>query len=387
MFRLTVGNNSLILNRGFLSRIRFQSSKVDFTKIEDPKLRQIIESSSFGNQKDIKNPSKPLETSEKSTPKESKPVNNVKTSDLKALSEKLSNQMKQSVDKLPSQKEELRNKMSKRFDLYMESLQHNVFKATRLLNDVTGYSSIEQLRNTIETLEKDLKEAKNHVKQAKDEYTSAIQERSYLQKEVNELLTRKHNWTPEDLERFTELYRNDHVNEKNESSAQDKLETAEQLADSIQQKLTQLILSRYHEEQIWSDKIRRASTWGTWGLMGFNVVLFAAAAFIVEPWKRKRMVEAFDDKVRSAILQLSDEQGGKFDSLMAQNRQSDPTTQTQKIGFKWDNFKRSLLSNYETLISPNVTTLEFSKMDFGILVSCISIISCTLASLLTIYLH
>ena len=42
----------------------------------------------------------------------------------------------------------------------------------------------------------------------------------HIHKEVNELLTRKHNWSLNDLERFTELYRNDHENEIHEQEAE-----------------------------------------------------------------------------------------------------------------------------------------------------------------------
>lgn len=76
---------------------------------------------------------------------------------------------------------------------------------------------------------------------------------------------------------------------------------AERVADEVQTKLSRSILSRYHEEQIWSDKIRRASTWVTWGLMGFNVLLFVVVQLWLEPWKRRRLVGGFEEKVREVI--------------------------------------------------------------------------------------
>jgi sensitive to high expression protein 9 len=65
--------------------------------------------------------------------------------------------------------------------------------------------------------------------------------------------------------------------------------------------LNKSILSRYHEEQVWSDKIRRMSTWGTWGLMGMNVLLFLIFQIAVEPWRRRRLVKGFEDKVVEAL--------------------------------------------------------------------------------------
>ena len=118
---------------------------------------------------------------------------------------------------------------------------------------------------------------------------------------MNELLQRKHAWTPNDLERFTELYRSDHANEQSETAAQETLLTTERRAEEAAAKLSASILARYHEEQIWSDKIRRMSTWGTWGLMGVNVLLFLVFQIGVEPWRRKRLVKGFEEKVMEAL--------------------------------------------------------------------------------------
>lgn len=75
----------------------------------------------------------------------------------------------------------------------------------------------------------------------------------------------------------------------------------ERHAESTAANLSASILARYHEEQIWSDKIRRMSTWGTWGLMGVNVLLFLVFQIGVEPWRRKRLVKGFEDKVMEAL--------------------------------------------------------------------------------------
>lgn len=121
------------------------------------------------------------------------------------------------------------------------------------------------------------------------------------QREVNELLQRKHAWSSTDLERFTLLYRNDHTNEVAETETAHALSASEREAEEAAAKLSKSILSRYHEEQVWSDKIRRMSTWGTWGLMGVNVLLFLVFQILVEPWRRKRLVKGFEDKVVEAL--------------------------------------------------------------------------------------
>ncbi|KAL4865478.1 sensitive to high expression protein 9-like protein, mitochondrial [Aspergillus spectabilis] len=202
---------------------------------------------------------------------------------------------------LPSYLENRRSQLSKQFTTMMDNLQSNVFVAGQRLNDLTGYSSIEALKRSIQEQEERLRNARLQVRAAKDAYAAAINRRSTSQREVNELLQRKHAWSPADLERFTHLYRNDHANEVAENETQEALSAAERDSEEAAAQLTKNILSRYHEEQVWSDKIRRMSTWGTWGLMGVNVLLFLIFQIAVEPWRRKRLVKGFEEKVLEAI--------------------------------------------------------------------------------------
>ncbi|KAH0541306.1 hypothetical protein FGG08_004230 [Glutinoglossum americanum] len=202
---------------------------------------------------------------------------------------------------LPSQKEDRRSQISKRFSRIMDNLQSNIFLAGQRLNDLTGYSGIEALKRDITEQEIFVRSSRHAVRKAKDDYSSAISQRSASQREVNELLQRKHAWSAADLERFTSLYRSDHANEQSETAAQNALIEAERVADEAAARLGKSILARYHEEQIWSDKIRRMSTWGTWGLMGVNVLLFLVFQIGVEPWRRKRLVKGFEEKVKEAL--------------------------------------------------------------------------------------
>lgn len=183
----------------------------------------------------------------------------------------------------------------------MDSVQTSLFTLPQQLNHLTGYTGIESLKTSIAAQEAQLETTRSILAAARTAYSSAIKQRSASQREVNELLQRKHIWSPADLERFTELYRSDHANELHESQAHEALTRAEKEAEEAGVKLSECILKRYHEEQIWSDKIRRMSTWGTWGLMGVNVLLFLVFQIGVEPWRRKRLVKGFEEKVQQAL--------------------------------------------------------------------------------------
>lgn len=63
------------------------------------------------------------------------------------------------------------------------------------------------------------------------------------------------------------------------------------------------ILARYHEEQVWSDKIRSASTYGSLAALGLNMVIFILAIVIVEPLKRRRLAQTFEKKIEEMSLE------------------------------------------------------------------------------------
>lgn len=130
-----------------------------------------------------------------------------------------------------------------------------------------------------------------------------MQIRATSQRDLTDLLQRKSTWSTEDVSRFTSLVHQDHLNTLAESSSK----TASQAADDALERefgaLTQIILERYHEEQVWSDKIRSASTYGSMVVLGVNVFVFLAAIVIVEPWKRKKLAETLGRRVEALAVE------------------------------------------------------------------------------------
>ena len=204
-------------------------------------------------------------------------------------------------EELPSASEHKRSQVSKKLAHVMDNLQSHLFVASQHINDLTGYSAIDGLKRDIITQETRLAAAQEEVRTSRLRYKQLVADRAASQREVTTLLARKDTWTPVDLERFTSLYRSDHTNEQAVQNAAQHLADVERNAEQAASKLNASILARYHEEQIWSDKIRRMSTWGTWGLMGVNVLLFLVFQFGFEPWRRERLTRGFEDKVRKAL--------------------------------------------------------------------------------------
>jgi sensitive to high expression protein 9, mitochondrial len=209
-----------------------------------------------------------------------------------------------SPHELPSTTDDRRSRLSKRFTTVMDNLQSSVLSAFQTLNSITGYTGIEEIKHKNTTLERSLSEAKSSVRAARALYKTTNSKRSATQREVTALLARKDGWSPADLERFTELYRADHTLEGEVASASEQLTEAEAEEQKLSAELNAGILKRYHEEQIWSDRIRQASTWGTWGLMGVNVLLFLVLQFVAEPWKRKRLVKGVVEEERGVLEEV-----------------------------------------------------------------------------------
>lgn len=241
----------------------------------------------------------------------------------------------------------------------LDTLQANLFTASRHLNELTGYNTIEALKQRIATLELRSTEAQTAMRNARTAYTTATNLRATTQREVTTLLARKDSWTAGDLERFTALYRADHGNEQNVQNAAREVETQERQGEALQNALGKAILERYHEEQVWSDKIRRMSTWGTWGLMGVNVLLVLVVQFGFEPWRRARLVRGFEDKVREALLlrdstlEISEKQHEQAELAAI----SDKTTDEAPIT---DDFHVTMQPD-EALVRTETTTLERYK--------------------------
>ena len=148
-------------------------------------------------------------------------------------------------------------------------------------------------------------------------YEEAVQKRSDSQREVNSLLERKSTWRDTDVSRFTVLVRQDHALEQEESRAKAAVGQTEDEVEREFSALMRTILARYHEEQIWSDKIRSVSTYGQLAVLAVNVIVFVLAIMLVEPWKRRRLTQAFERKVQEMEMTNLDAMNQGMDALQS----------------------------------------------------------------------
>lgn len=121
------------------------------------------------------------------------------------------------------------------------------------------------------------------------------------------------------MARFTDIVRQDHSHEQEEGRAKAAVDETESAVEREFTQLLKSILARYHEEQVWSDKIRSMSTYGSLAALGLNLLVFILAILVVEPWKRRRLAQTFEAKIEELSVENAtkleeslNEIGGKF---------------------------------------------------------------------------
>lgn len=203
---------------------------------------------------------------------------------------------------LPSHTAQQRWDYSKKMAKLMDDLLARASVASQHINAYTGtdFSGIEALRKEILDQEQKVRQFRTEVDLSKASHHDAHAKQTSAQREIVGLLERKSSWSPADLDRYMSLVRSEHLNERDVQIAKDNLATAERKLEDARSLMERLERKQYHEEQIWSDTIRRNSTWVTFGLMGVNILLLLTQIAIFEPSRRRKIVRdvkaALDEK-------------------------------------------------------------------------------------------
>ena len=185
----------------------------------------------------------------------------------------------------------------------------------------TDYSGIETLRKEINDQEQKVRVWHKTIETSRSTHHEAHAQQASAQKEIVSLLERKSSWSPTDLERYMSLVRSEHTMEQDVVTAKENLRAAERDLESARSLLERLERKQYHEEQIWSDTIRRNSTWVTFVLMGVNIFLLLAQIAIFEPYRRRKIVKEVNMALNEkAVAATSMEVERQIDQVMQPER-------------------------------------------------------------------
>ncbi|PWN23830.1 hypothetical protein BCV69DRAFT_296142 [Microstroma glucosiphilum] len=164
-------------------------------------------------------------------------------------------------------------------------------------NIYSGYDQIESAKKRVIDSEQRLEALRTAQNEAKSRYVQAVTRRSTSQKTINDLLSRKASWSDEDLIKYTSLLRAEHGEAREEEVAREEFDAAEREVGKAWDEVVKRTLERYHDEQIWSDRVRNVSSYTQLAVVGLNVFIFALAILLVEPYKRRKLAETFESRL------------------------------------------------------------------------------------------
>lgn len=146
----------------------------------------------------------------------------------------------------------------------------------------------------------------------KKAYDARLAEQRAAAREVAALLQRRGAWAPADVARFAEVYGAEAAGEAAAAAARARHEAAQAALEAAQGGLVAAIRERYAGETLWSDKVRRAATWWTWGLLAAQGASVVAVYAVLEPRRRAALQRAVADLVEAQGAAL----GARLDALM-----------------------------------------------------------------------
>jgi hypothetical protein len=174
---------------------------------------------------------------------------------------------------------QLRNNLKqKRTDLE-PVLKQRLEELGKRWNHYSGYEEVLEVKAQTLEAELHLKQLRDEQSKIREEYMTSIKSRSDSQKTLNDLLTRRANWSEADISTYTQLLRSEHAEAKSEKESGEQYESVERRVNAAWDDVVKKTLERYHLEQVWSDQVRTGSTYGGLIVAGLN-----------GKWKRNRCV-------------------------------------------------------------------------------------------------
>lgn len=140
-------------------------------------------------------------------------------------------------------------------------------------NEYSGYEEVLEAKALVLEAEVQLKELREEQERLQQEYMQAVGKRANSQRTLNELLTRKDSWSETDLSTYTELLKSEHGDARHEKECSERYEAIAGRVNSAWDDVVRKTLDRYHQEQIWSDRVRAGSTYGSLVIAGVNGML------------------------------------------------------------------------------------------------------------------
>uniref|UniRef100_A0A7S2LNF2 Sensitive to high expression protein 9, mitochondrial n=1 Tax=Leptocylindrus danicus TaxID=163516 RepID=A0A7S2LNF2_9STRA len=201
------------------------------------------------------------------------------------------------------------------------------------IQEMLGEEQISSLKQSVISASSKFDEATANVESARISVRKLQGEYEEHQKEHLAILMRRDNWTESDIQRFAEITSNE-VRVKRELEEKRKnLQRYEEEQGLRQINYMDAIRVRYHEEQLWQDKWRVISTYGTWALIGLNSLIFVGGQYFHQIREEERMAQ-MNNLLNEKLVSIG-MIGAQSDDPTANNNdkseESSPSPQTSAV--------------------------------------------------------
>jgi hypothetical protein len=164
----------------------------------------------------------------------------------------------------------------------------------------SGTREILQLKNNVHESSTKFDAKQREVSSARTHVDRALRAFELSQSQHTRLLQSRERWTSVEASEFAGVLENEvRVRSELDAARRDLARLEHEQLDAMHLYMSDL-RKRYHEEQLWQDKWRVYSTFGTWGLIALNTVVFMIGQFMARIREGQRMRE-IQDSIRHGL--------------------------------------------------------------------------------------
>ena len=164
----------------------------------------------------------------------------------------------------------------------------------------SGTHEILQLKQNVNTSSLEFDTKQQQVTQARQTVDKALQSFEACQLKHTRLLQTRDRWTSLEANEFAKILEEEVQVRSELEVARKDLALLEQAQLDIMHRYMSDLRIRYQEEQLWQDKWRVYSTYGTWGLIVLNSIVFMCSQYMVRVRENRRMKE-IQESIRQSL--------------------------------------------------------------------------------------
>jgi len=156
-------------------------------------------------------------------------------------------------------------------------------------NEHSGTHEISKLKELVHNSSLKFDKQQRLVAYARKAVDHALSAWEDSQIKHSQLMQVRNKWTPAQAMEFAKLLEKEVQVRSNLEQAKKDLAEKETHQSKLQIDYMNNLRKRYHEEQIWTDRWRILSTYGTWGLIALNSVVFLISQYLFRLREQQRM--------------------------------------------------------------------------------------------------